>query len=260
MPIDATAAYDDTNIFAKILRGEIPCRKVYEDDFALAFHDIAPQAPVHILVIPKGRYVSWDDFSREASDPEVCGFIRAVGHVAREAGLPVPGYRLLANIGGHGHQEVAHLHVHIFGGRPLGAMLAHANAHESALLSRVNGNAMMDESTMRSILMEIGPGFSVMTEYDRTRLGADLTARVVFYVDDHPIGNIDLSAAHPDVKVPNYGANGAYRDLVIEDGATVALVQPSERNAEPNVSLRMRWTLDHLSMTYDGVIARLVSW
>ena len=123
MPIDATQPYDETNVFAKILRGEIPSRTVYEDDFTLAFHDIAPQAPVHILVIPKGPYVSWDDFSARASEAEIAGFIRAVGHVAREAGLVEPGYRLLANIGGHGHQEVPHLHVHLFGGRPLGAML-----------------------------------------------------------------------------------------------------------------------------------------
>lgn len=123
MPIDATAPYDDQNIFAKILRGEIPNRTVYEDDFVLAFHDINPQAPVHILVIPKGPYVSWDDFTAKASDAEIGGFVRAVGHVAREAGLVEPGYRLLANIGGHGHQEVPHLHVHVFGGKQMGAML-----------------------------------------------------------------------------------------------------------------------------------------
>jgi histidine triad (HIT) family protein len=123
MPIDATAPYDDQNIFAKILRGEIPNRTVYEDAFALAFHDINPQAPIHILVIPKGRYVSWDDMSAKAADAEIAGFVRAVGHVAREAGLVEPGYRLLANIGRHGHQEVPHLHVHIFGGRQFGAML-----------------------------------------------------------------------------------------------------------------------------------------
>lgn len=123
MPIDATAPYDDRNIFAKILRGEIPNATVYEDEFALAFHDINPQAPVHILVIPKGAYVSWDDFAAKASDAEIAGFVRAVGHVAREAGLTAPGYRLLANIGRHGHQEIAHLHVHLFGGRQLGAML-----------------------------------------------------------------------------------------------------------------------------------------
>ncbi len=124
MPIDATLPYNDGNIFARILRGEIPNRTVYEDESALAFHDINPQAPVHILVIPKGAYVSLDDFTARASDAEIAGFIRAVGHVAREAGLPAPGYRLLSNIGGHGHQEVPHLHVHIFGGQPLGPMLA----------------------------------------------------------------------------------------------------------------------------------------
>jgi diadenosine tetraphosphate (Ap4A) HIT family hydrolase len=123
MPIDATLPYDDANIFAKILRGEIPSKRVYEDEHALAFHDINPQAPVHILVIPKGRYVSWDDFSSKASDADIAGFIRAVGQIARDNGLVAPGYRLLANIGGHGHQEVPHLHVHLFGGRQLGAML-----------------------------------------------------------------------------------------------------------------------------------------
>lgn len=123
MPIDATQPYDDGNIFARILRGELPCRKVFEDEWALAFHDINPQAPVHILVIPKGRYVSWDDFTERALADELAGFVRAVGQVAREAGLVERGYRLLANIGQHGHQEVPHLHVHIFGGRQLGAML-----------------------------------------------------------------------------------------------------------------------------------------
>ncbi len=124
MPIDATQPYDNQNIFAKILRGEIPSKRVYEDDFAIAFHDINPQAPTHLLVIPKGAYVSWDDFSARASDAEIAGFIRAVGTVARAAGLVEPGYRLLANIGQDGHQEVPHLHVHVFGGRPLGPMLA----------------------------------------------------------------------------------------------------------------------------------------
>jgi diadenosine tetraphosphate (Ap4A) HIT family hydrolase len=123
MPIDPTLEYDDQNIFAKILRGEIPCRKVFEDEWALAFDDINPQAPVHVLVSPKGAYVSWDDFSAKASDAEVAGFVRAVGHVARELGLVEPGYRLLANIGIDAHQEVPHLHVHIFGGKPLGPML-----------------------------------------------------------------------------------------------------------------------------------------
>ena len=124
MPIDATAPYDEGNIFAKILRGEIPNRTVFEDEWALAFDDINPQAPHHILVIPKGAYVSWDDFSARASDAEIAGFIRAVGHVARENGFVGDGYRLLANIGVNGHQEVPHLHVHIFAGRPLGPMLA----------------------------------------------------------------------------------------------------------------------------------------
>jgi histidine triad (HIT) family protein len=123
MAIDATAPYDDSNIFARILRGEIPNKTVYEDDWALAFHDINPQAPIHILVIPKGRYVSWDDFTAQAPDTEIAGFIRAVGHVAREQGLPAPGYRLLANIGQNGHQEVPHLHIHIFGGRQMGMMI-----------------------------------------------------------------------------------------------------------------------------------------
>jgi histidine triad (HIT) family protein len=124
MAIDPSLPYDGQNIFAKILRGEIPNRTVYEDEWALAFHDINPQAPVHVLVIPKGAYVSWDDFSTKASAEEIAGFVRAVGHVAREAGLVEPGYRLLANVGHHGHQEVPHLHVHLFGGKPLGPMLA----------------------------------------------------------------------------------------------------------------------------------------
>src|SRR5687768_12677033 len=124
MPIDATLPYDETNIFARILRGEIQCGKVYEDEHALAFNDINPQAPVHILVIPRGAYVSWDDFSERASEAEIAGFVRAVGHVAREQGLVEPGYRLLANTGMNSGQEVPHLHVHIFGGRGLGPMLA----------------------------------------------------------------------------------------------------------------------------------------
>ncbi|WP_068087935.1 histidine triad nucleotide-binding protein [Novosphingobium rosa] len=124
MPIDARLPYDEANIFAKILRGEIPCKKVYEDDVALAFHDIAPKAPIHVLVIPKGPYVSWDDFSAHAPDALIAGFIRAVGTVARQFDLVEPGYRLLANIGPDGGQEVPHLHVHLFGGAPLGPMLA----------------------------------------------------------------------------------------------------------------------------------------
>ena len=123
MPIDPTLSYDPQNIFAKILRGEIPCKRVYEDEWALAFHDINPQAPEHVLVIPKGAYVSWDDFSASASEAEITGFVRAVGQVARDLGLVTPGYRLLANVGMDAHQEVPHLHVHIFAGKPLGPML-----------------------------------------------------------------------------------------------------------------------------------------
>ena len=124
MPIDATQPYDDSNIFARILRGEIPAAKVYEDEHALAFNDIMPQAPTHILVIPKGAYVSWDDFSERASDGEIAGFVRAVGRVARDHALVGDGYRLLANVGRLAGQEVPHLHVHILAGRPLGPMLA----------------------------------------------------------------------------------------------------------------------------------------
>jgi histidine triad (HIT) family protein len=124
MPIDATLPYDDQNIFAKILRGEIPSKTVYEDEWALAFHDINPQAPVHVLVIPKGAYVSWDDFSATASDAEIAGFVRAVGTIARDLGLVEPGYRLLANVGIDAHQEVPHLHIHLFGGKALGPLIA----------------------------------------------------------------------------------------------------------------------------------------
>ena len=124
MPIDPTQPYDRENIFAKILRGEIPCNKVFENDHALAFHDIAPQAPLHVLVVPKGDYVSWDDFAQHASAELIAGFVRAVGTVARQMGLVEPGYRLLANVGVDGGQEVPHLHVHLFGGKPLGRMIA----------------------------------------------------------------------------------------------------------------------------------------
>ncbi len=124
MAIDATQPYDNNNIFAKILRGEIPSTRVYEDEWAYAFEDINPQAEIHTLVIPKGEYVSWDDFSTKASAEEIAGFVRAVGEVARMKGLVEPGYRMMANIGPHGGQEVPHLHVHIFGGQPLGPMIA----------------------------------------------------------------------------------------------------------------------------------------
>ena len=116
-------AYDPNNIFARILRGEIPCRKVYEDEWALAFHDINPLAPVHVLVIPKGAYLSLADFTASASDAELAGFLRAVGTVARQLGVEDTGYRVLANHGADAHQEVPHLHVHLFAGAALGSML-----------------------------------------------------------------------------------------------------------------------------------------
>ncbi|MGB7372572.1 HIT domain-containing protein [Pontixanthobacter sp.] len=124
MPIDVTQPYDDDNIFAKILRGDIPSVKIYENEWAYAFPDINPQAKLHVLVIPKGRYVSWDDFSAKAADEEIAGFIRAVGIVARMHDLAGPGYRLLANVGPDGGQEVPHLHVHLFGQQPLGPMIS----------------------------------------------------------------------------------------------------------------------------------------
>ena len=117
------ADYDDNNIFARILRGELPCTKAHETDHALAFHDINPQAPTHVLVIPKGKYVSMDDFSSNASAEEIAGLWRAVGETARALGLVEGGYRIMANHGAHAHQEVFHLHIHILAGRPLGPML-----------------------------------------------------------------------------------------------------------------------------------------
>ena len=123
MTVSGLPPYDDTNIFARILRGEIPSRKVHEDEWSLAFHDINPQAPTHILVIPKGPYCSFADFSAAASPEEIAGFFRAVGRIARDLGLEAPGYRILANMGDHGGQEVPHFHVHLFAGRPLGRMV-----------------------------------------------------------------------------------------------------------------------------------------
>ncbi|MCB1862430.1 MAG: histidine triad nucleotide-binding protein [Gammaproteobacteria bacterium] len=116
-------SYDSNNIFARILRGEIPCNKAYEDQYALAFHDIAPQAPVHLLVIPKGEYVSFDDFSRLASAEAIAGFYRAAQKVAEQLGLQAGGYRILANTGADAHQEVMHYHLHIFAGCDLGSMI-----------------------------------------------------------------------------------------------------------------------------------------
>lgn len=117
-------SYDPNNIFAKILRGEIPCQKVFENEYALAFHDIRPQAPNHILAIPKGNYISLHDFSATASAEEITGFWRAVSHVAQLVAVVEGGYRLISNHGENAHQEVPHCHVHILGGRALGAMLA----------------------------------------------------------------------------------------------------------------------------------------
>lgn len=124
MPVSGVGDYDDGNIFARILRDEIPSRRVFEDEYAVAFHDIAPLAPIHVLVIPRGRYVSLADFTAKASVAEIAGFFRAVGTVARQLGLEAGGYRTLANVGPLAGQEVPHLHVHIFAGRPLGPMLA----------------------------------------------------------------------------------------------------------------------------------------
>ncbi|SDX24940.1 histidine triad nucleotide-binding protein [Litoreibacter albidus] len=117
-------AYDDQNIFAKILRGEIPNDTVFESDHALAFRDISPAAPTHVLVIPKGPYVSMDHFTQEASEAEIVGFMRAIGEVCRLEGVSEDGFRAISNAGRNGVQEVPHLHVHIIGGRPLGRMLA----------------------------------------------------------------------------------------------------------------------------------------
>ena len=118
--------YDPNNIFAKILRGEIPCKKAYEDDNVLAFHDIQPQAPVHILVIPKGAYTDMDHFTAEASAAEIGALFKALGRIARENGLAEGGYRVISNCGANGGQEVPHVHMHLVGGHPLGRMLATA--------------------------------------------------------------------------------------------------------------------------------------
>lgn len=116
--------YDPKNIFARILRGEIPCDKVYEDDFVLAFRDIAPKAPVHILVIPKAAYVDLIDFSTHASGAEIEGFFRAVSKIAAEQGITGNGFRSIANTGDHGGQEVPHFHLHLLGGAPIGPMVS----------------------------------------------------------------------------------------------------------------------------------------
>ncbi len=115
--------YDPNNVFARIIRGEIPCNKLYEDEHVLAFHDINPQAPVHVLVVPKGPYVSMTDLAEHASDAEIAALNRVVAKVAAAAGVAESGYRVLVNNGGDAHQEVPHLHLHVFGGRRLGPML-----------------------------------------------------------------------------------------------------------------------------------------
>jgi len=124
MPIDHSQPYDDQNILAKVLRGDLPSRKVYENDHAVVIHDINPLAPVHLLALPKGPYVSWDDFSAKASDEEMAALTRAIGEAARKVEAATQGYRVLSNVGKRGGQEIPHLHVHIFGGQPLGPMLA----------------------------------------------------------------------------------------------------------------------------------------
>ena len=119
-------SYDDNNIFAKILRNEIPCNKIYEDDFVLAFHDINPQKKIHALVIPKGKYIDLDDFSINASSEEMVGLIKGINTVAKKLGISTEvgkGYRVLANISGDGGQEVPHLHFHLFGGEKVGKMV-----------------------------------------------------------------------------------------------------------------------------------------
>lgn len=118
--------YDPKNIFARILRGEIPCNKVYEDDFVLAFRDIAPKAPVHVLVIPKGYYKDLVDFSVRASATEIEGFFRATARIAAEQGITEQGFRSIANTGVHGGQEVPHFHLHLLGGAPVGPMVSEA--------------------------------------------------------------------------------------------------------------------------------------
>ena len=115
--------YDKNNIFARILRKELPAKVIYEDEYALAFHDINPKAPVHVLVIPKGEYISFFDFSEKARPNVVHGFTKAIHHVIQSLNLQKDGFRLLSNHGMHGKQEVPHYHVHIFGGRPLGPMI-----------------------------------------------------------------------------------------------------------------------------------------
>lgn len=116
-------AYDDNNIFARILRGEIPCQKIDETEHTLSFRDISPQAPVHVLVIPKGRYIDWSDFMTQASDAEIIAFNRAISRAADITGIADTGYRVISNCGNDSHQEVPHLHMHVLGGHPVGPLV-----------------------------------------------------------------------------------------------------------------------------------------
>ncbi len=120
--------YDKNNIFAKFLNGEIKVQKIYEDEYAIAFYDINPQAPIHVLVIPKGEFSSFDDFSANASDQEIAGYIRAIGKVSRNLKIEKDGYRLLVNVGMNAGQEVPHLHTHVFAGTKLGKMISVDNS------------------------------------------------------------------------------------------------------------------------------------
>jgi len=115
--------YERDNVFARILRGELPCTKIYEDEHVLAFRDIRPQAPSHVVLIPKGEYVAADDFAEKASDAELAAFMRAIARIAQAEGIAESGFRLIANAGRDGHQEVPHFHLHLVGGRDLGPML-----------------------------------------------------------------------------------------------------------------------------------------
>ena len=124
MPIDHRQPYDDSNVFARILRGELPATRIYENEHAVVIHDLHPLAPVHLLAVPKGAWVSMDDFSAGASDEEIAALFRAVGEAARQVGASTQGYRILTNVGKRGGQEIAHLHIHVLGGEPLGPMLA----------------------------------------------------------------------------------------------------------------------------------------
>ncbi|WP_118858290.1 HIT domain-containing protein [Sphingomonas mesophila] len=124
MPIDHKLPYDEGNVFARIVSGELPSQKVVESKHSIAIHDINPLAPVHLLIVPRGKYVSWDDFSANASDAEIADLVRTAGDAARATGADAKGYRLIANVGQRGGQEFGHLHLHLLGGEPLGPMLA----------------------------------------------------------------------------------------------------------------------------------------